>query len=56
MEFTTKTENQISTLRLEVVAEFANGDAKVTEIYEGTSEIHRIIIARELYLERGNDQ
>jgi hypothetical protein len=31
-------------------------DAKVTEIYEGTSEIHRIIIARELYLERGNDQ
>jgi alkylation response protein AidB-like acyl-CoA dehydrogenase len=31
-------------------------DAKVTEIYEGTSEIHRLIIARELYLERGNDQ
>jgi alkylation response protein AidB-like acyl-CoA dehydrogenase len=31
-------------------------DAKVTEIYEGTSEIHRIIIARELYLERGNDK
>jgi alkylation response protein AidB-like acyl-CoA dehydrogenase len=31
-------------------------DAKVTEIYEGTSEIHRIIIARELYLERGNYQ
>lgn len=30
-------------------------DAKVTEIYEGTSEIHRIIIARELYLERGNE-
>jgi alkylation response protein AidB-like acyl-CoA dehydrogenase len=30
-------------------------DAKVTEIYEGTSEIHRIIIARELYLERGNN-
>jgi len=27
-------------------------DAKVTEIYEGTSEIHRMIIARELYLER----
>jgi hypothetical protein len=24
-------------------------DAKVTEIYEGTSEIQRIIIARELY-------
>ena len=24
-------------------------DAKVTEIYEGTNEIHRIIIARELY-------
>lgn len=31
-------------------------DAKVTEIYEGTSEIHRMIIARELYLERGNHQ
>jgi alkylation response protein AidB-like acyl-CoA dehydrogenase len=31
-------------------------DAKVTEIYEVTSEIHRMIIARELYLERGNDQ
>lgn len=31
-------------------------DAKVTEIYEGTSEIHRLIIARELHLERGNDQ
>jgi alkylation response protein AidB-like acyl-CoA dehydrogenase len=31
-------------------------DAKVTEIYEGTSEIHRIIIARELYLERGNNK
>lgn len=31
-------------------------DAKVTEIYEGTSEIHRIIIARELYMERGNDK
>jgi len=31
-------------------------DAKVTEIYEGTSEIHRMIIARELYLERGNGQ
>jgi alkylation response protein AidB-like acyl-CoA dehydrogenase len=30
-------------------------DAKVTEIYEGTSEIHRLIIARELYLERGID-
>jgi alkylation response protein AidB-like acyl-CoA dehydrogenase len=24
-------------------------DAKVTEIYEGTSEIQRIVIARELY-------
>jgi len=24
-------------------------DAKVTEIYEGTSEIQRLIIARELY-------
>jgi len=31
-------------------------DAKVTEIYEGTNEIHRLIIARELYLERGLDQ
>lgn len=30
-------------------------DAKVTEIYEGTNEIHRLIIARELYLERGQD-
>jgi alkylation response protein AidB-like acyl-CoA dehydrogenase len=30
-------------------------DAKVTEIYEGTSEIHRTIISREIYLERGND-
>lgn len=29
-------------------------DAKVTEIYEGTNEIHRLIIARELYLERGH--
>lgn len=28
-------------------------DAKVTEIYEGTNEIHRLIIARELYLEKG---
>jgi len=27
-------------------------DAKVTEIYEGTSEIQRIVIARELYSER----
>jgi acyl-CoA dehydrogenase len=26
-------------------------DAKVTEIYEGTSEIQRIVIARELYAE-----
>jgi alkylation response protein AidB-like acyl-CoA dehydrogenase len=24
-------------------------DAKVTEIYEGTSEIQRVVIARELY-------
>ncbi|HKK27007.1 MAG TPA: acyl-CoA dehydrogenase family protein [Gemmatimonadota bacterium] len=31
-------------------------DAKVTEIYEGTSEVHRIIIARELYSRRGEDQ
>jgi len=28
-------------------------DAKVTEIYEGTNEIHRLIITRELYLEKG---
>jgi alkylation response protein AidB-like acyl-CoA dehydrogenase len=28
-------------------------DAKVTEIYEGTSEIQRIVIARELIAERG---
>jgi alkylation response protein AidB-like acyl-CoA dehydrogenase len=27
-------------------------DAKVTEIYEGTNEIHRVIIARQLYRER----
>jgi acyl-CoA dehydrogenase len=24
-------------------------DAKVTEIYEGTSEVQRLVIARELY-------
>jgi len=30
-------------------------DAKVTEIYEGTSEIQRIVIARELYSHRGSD-
>ena len=33
-EFTMKTETQISTLRLELGAEFAKGDAKVTEINE----------------------
>jgi len=27
-------------------------DAKITEIYEGTSEIQRIVIARELYAAR----
>jgi alkylation response protein AidB-like acyl-CoA dehydrogenase len=27
-------------------------DAKVTEIYEGTSEVQRIVIARELFAER----
>jgi alkylation response protein AidB-like acyl-CoA dehydrogenase len=27
-------------------------DAKVTQIYEGTSEIQRIVIARELYSKR----
>ena len=30
-------------------------DAKITEIYEGTSEIQRIVIARELYTARSND-
>lgn len=30
-------------------------DAKVTEIYEGTNEIHRVIVARELYRERGDE-
>ena len=30
-------------------------DAKVTEIYEGTSEIHRVIVARQLYRERGDE-
>ena len=29
-------------------------DAKVTEIYEGTSEIQRIVIARELYSQHGS--
>jgi alkylation response protein AidB-like acyl-CoA dehydrogenase len=27
-------------------------DAKITEIYEGTSEVQRIVIARELYASR----
>ena len=31
-------------------------DAKVTEIYEGTSEIQRIVIARELYSHLGGDR
>jgi alkylation response protein AidB-like acyl-CoA dehydrogenase len=31
-------------------------DAKVTEIYEGTSEIQRIVIARELYAERERER
>lgn len=30
-------------------------DAKVTEIYEGANEIHRVIIARQLYRERGDE-
>jgi len=30
-------------------------DAKITEIYEGTSEIQRIVIARELYAARSTD-
>jgi alkylation response protein AidB-like acyl-CoA dehydrogenase len=30
-------------------------DAKITEIYEGTSEIQRIVIARELYASRNMD-
>lgn len=29
-------------------------DAKVTEIYEGTNEIHRVIAARQFYRERGD--
>jgi alkylation response protein AidB-like acyl-CoA dehydrogenase len=29
-------------------------DAKVTEIYEGTSEVQRIVIARQLFDERAN--
>jgi alkylation response protein AidB-like acyl-CoA dehydrogenase len=29
-------------------------DAKVTEIYEGANEIHRVIIARQRYKERGD--
>lgn len=31
-------------------------DAKVTEIYEGTSEIHRLIIGQRLFAEKGLDQ
>ena len=30
-------------------------DAKVTEIYEGTSEMHRAIVARQLYREGGEE-
>lgn len=30
-------------------------DAKVTEIYEGVSEIHRVILAQQLYRERGEE-
>ncbi|MFV1986193.1 MAG: acyl-CoA dehydrogenase family protein [Gemmatimonadota bacterium] len=30
-------------------------DAKVTEIYEGPNEIHRVIAARQLYRERGDE-
>ncbi|MCG8468670.1 MAG: acyl-CoA dehydrogenase family protein [Gemmatimonadetes bacterium] len=30
-------------------------DAKVTEIYEGANEIHRSLIARQLYRERGDE-
>lgn len=30
-------------------------DAKVTEIYEGANEIHRVIAARQLYRERGDE-
>jgi hypothetical protein len=30
-------------------------DAKITEIYEGTSEIQRIVIARELFAARAHD-
>ncbi len=28
-------------------------DARVTEIYEGTSEIQRVVIARQIYRDRG---
>ena len=31
-------------------------DAKVTEIYEGANEIHRVIVARQLYRERGDEK
>ena len=30
-------------------------DAKVTEIYEGANEMHRSLIARQLYRERGDE-